>query len=303
MSTSQSFASGESAGAEKLLPTAFDIYKSISQLLDSDFFHRTPILEIYQSNHHRNDWLARSGEESMIPFISKEITADHFPDSVIAPFGGITMQQSGWMDVRKFVEKSSLFFANKNILIKGNIDESELHFKNKKVIWYNISANRLIFCNGYSGAQSTFFNNLPFLLSKGEIIEIECERLLDEYILNKGIYIVPVGNKRYKVGATFSWKELDQSPSQDGLNYLTEELKKIVKIPFKIVNHQAAIRPTTQDRRPFIGLHKTNPAIGIFNGMGTKGVMMAPYYAEQFARHLLYNEALDGEVAVSRFND
>ena len=287
--------------ADQLIPFSFDIYKEISKLINADFFHHKHIVEIYQSNHHRNDWLARSGEQSMQQYIGVEIPASYFADSVIAPYGGITIQQTAWMDVRKFVEAATNYFSKINCLIKGNINESEIHSEENKVTWKNISAKHLIFCNGYNGAQSTFFKNLPFLLSKGEIIEIECNALTDEYILNKGIYIVPSGNKTFKVGATFSWDKLDQVPSQNGKNFLVAELNKILKAPYKIINHSAAIRPTTQDRRPFIGLSKTNPLMGIFNGMGTKGVMMAPYFAAQFAGHLLFQDELDAEVSVLRF--
>ena len=287
--------------ADQMIPAAFRIYKEIALKIDSDFFYPVRLIEIYQSNHHRNDWMGRSGDPSMTQYIGNEIAASDFSKAVIAPFGGISILQSGWMDVKKFVGACRFYFKKKNLLIDGNINDSEVTIFNHQVIWKNVLAQKLIFCNGYKGIQSDFFKNLPFLLSKGEIMEIEAKELHTNDLLNRGIYIVPTSENRYKVGATFSWNELNQLPSQSARNFLSDELRKITTAPFSILNHMAAIRPTTKDRRPFIGLHSASPSIGIFNGMGTKGVMMAPYYAEQFVRHLIANGSLEKEVSITRF--
>jgi glycine/D-amino acid oxidase-like deaminating enzyme len=55
------------------------------------------------------------------------------------------------------------------------------------------------------------------------------------------------------------------------------------------------------ERRPFVGLHPQNPRLGILNGMGTKGCSLAPYFARQLVRHLLYKEPIHPEASVSRF--
>ena len=287
--------------ADQLIPAAFRIYKEVQSRIGTDFFYPAKLVEIYLSNHHRNDWMGRSGDPLMASYIGEELVESDFQKSVIAPFGGITVLHSGWLDVAKFVDACRSYFKKRNLLIDGNINDDHVTIDNKEVKWKNILAQKLIFCNGYNGIQSHFFKSLPFLLSKGEIIEIETQEFLTHDVLNRGIYIVPIGENRYKVGSTFSWQELNQTPTQGAKDFLSYELKKITHIPFSILNHQAAIRPTTKDRRPFIGLHNTIPSLGIFNGMGTKGVMMAPFYAEQFVQHLLFNGLLNEEVSITRF--
>jgi glycine/D-amino acid oxidase-like deaminating enzyme len=72
-------------------------------------------------------------------------------------------------------------------------------------------------------------------------------------------------------------------------------------VPYKIVEHKAAVRPTVKERRPFIGLHPQNNCIGIFNGLGTKGVLLAPFFSSHFADYLEDKKELMKEVDVKVF--
>lgn len=290
----------KSWNAEKLIPSALKIYNELAMLTGTDFFHIVPIVEIYQSVHHRNEWMARSSDTLMQDWIGDDISPEKIPAHVIAPLGGISLKQSGWLDVNKFIFTSRHYFREKNYTVDDHVLESEINFEKNKVRWKNFTADRIIFCNGNESINSTLFNNLPFRLSKGELIEIESTELNLSFILNKSVFILPTSNNIYKVGSTFSWNDLNTNPTTEGKTFLTTELEKMISCPYKIMNHSAAIRPTTKDRRPIIGIDQKNNSVGIFNGLGTKGVMIAPYYAEHFARHLLFGEPLDKEVFFER---
>jgi glycine/D-amino acid oxidase-like deaminating enzyme len=78
-------------------------------------------------------------------------------------------------------------------------------------------------------------------------------------------------------------------------------LQQWIKAPIRLLEHTAAIRPATLERRPFIGFHPTQPAIGIFNGMGTKGCSLAPFFAPQLVQHIQHQSPLLPEADVQRF--
>jgi glycine/D-amino acid oxidase-like deaminating enzyme len=120
-------------------------------------------------------------------------------------------------------------------------------------------------------------------------------------VINKGVFVLPLGDNKYRVGATYEWNELNELTTEKGKADLIEKLKKILKVPFEIIEHDAGIRPTVNDRRPLIGLHPEHPAVGVFNGMGTKAVMIAPYFAKQFVDFLENKNTLDPEVSIERF--
>jgi glycine/D-amino acid oxidase-like deaminating enzyme len=55
------------------------------------------------------------------------------------------------------------------------------------------------------------------------------------------------------------------------------------------------------ERRPFAGLHPIHASVGLFNGMGTKGCSLAPYFAKQFADFLIYQTPMEPLVDIDRF--
>lgn len=63
----------------------------------------------------------------------------------------------------------------------------------------------------------------------------------------------------------------------------------------------AGIRPTIKDRRPILGLHPKNKKLAILNGLGTRGVMIAPLMARKLYQHIENNMELGKEIAIDRF--
>ena len=76
----------------------------------------------------------------------------------------------------------------------------------------------------------------------------------------------------------------------------------MLKVPYEIRDHKAAVRPTVKDRRPLLGVHPEFPNIFIFNGLGTKGASQGPYFANHMADFLTENTPLDPEVDIRRFH-
>jgi len=74
-----------------------------------------------------------------------------------------------------------------------------------------------------------------------------------------------------------------------------------LKLPFTIIDHRAAVRPATLERRPFVGFHPQYNSVGIFNGMGTKGCSLAPFFANQLVQHIIHRTPIHSEADVKRF--
>lgn len=282
--------------ADQLIPSAITKYQSI----DPQLFTSKPILEIFTSIQQQNEWMNKSADENMQVWMGPSIHPDQPISGVHLPYGGISISNTGWLDVRMLMEKYKTSFKSQGVFIHDEVSESALFYENNEVKWKDITASAIIFCNGWRAAQNTSFSFLPFVPAKGEIMEIYCEGLDENYILNRGIYIIPTGNHHFKVGATFNWDDLTEVPTESGKQFLTNALEKIVSLPYSVTWHAAAVRPANKDRRPFIGMHHQNKQLGIFNGLGTKGAMMAPYFAEHFADHLLHGKTLMPEVSIER---
>ncbi|MBR9998761.1 MAG: FAD-dependent oxidoreductase, partial [Cyclobacteriaceae bacterium] len=163
-----------------------------------------------------------------------------------------------------------------------------------------IAAGKIIFCEGYTAAGNPYFNRIPFRPVKGEILYIRPEDSV-EFIFNRQIFIIPWDEGFYKVGATYDWNYKDTRPTIQAKNYLEDKLNRFLNVNYRITGQVAGIRPATLDRRPVIGLHPEHSSVGIFNGLGSKGVSLAPYFARMFVEYLLNNRELDKEVDIKRF--
>lgn len=170
------------------------------------------------------------------------------------------------------------------------------------VIYEGIHAQKIIFCEGHRGEENRWFRALPFSANKGEALFIECPGLEDRHIFKQHFLLAPLmQNGLFWVGSTYQNRFADAAPSAGFRQKTEQHLREWLKVPFTVVDHQAAIRPATVERRPFVGLHPQYPAIGILNGLGTKGTSLAPYFAHQLVQHLVHATPITPEADVKRF--
>jgi glycine oxidase len=222
--------------------------------------------------------------------------------NIKAAFGYACINTAGRLDIQKLISEYAKFLSQQNSIRNKKIDYEKLIIQPDSVIYDNIIARKIIFCEGPSASENPFFKNLKFKHSKGELLELKIPELKLNRIVSDEVFVLPVGNDRYKVGATYSWDALNNETTDSALEELLSKLGKIISLKPEIVNQKAGIRPTMHDRKPVIGLLPDNPQIGIFNGLGSKGVLLGPYFARQFADYLIGNsDYLHPEADIKRY--
>ena len=103
--------------------------------------------------------------------------------------------------------------------------------------------------------QNPFFNDLPLDGVKGELLIIKAPELSLDLIINTSVFILPLGNQLFKVGATYNWNDKTDTPTQEGKQELIDRIKEILSCNFEIISHYAGVRPTVKDRKPLVGTH------------------------------------------------
>jgi len=280
---------------------ALEFYSKQEQFFHTKFFFPKDLLEILSSTHEFNVWSERLDDPSINQFLADQPDKSLYENKLKEFFKTISLNGSGWMNIARYLEVSFQYFAKLKIIESGKFKMGELEISGSEFRYGHINAKNIIFCEGSDALHNPLWNWLPFNPSKGEVITISAPLLPEDYILLKGLFLIPLGNHRFCVGSTYTWDYQDELPTEEALQNLKSKLKNLINVPFEIVDHKSAIRPTTKDRRPLIGEHPKLKNVYMFNGLGTKGVLLGPYFANEFAQFLLSSGKLHPEVDLGRF--
>lgn len=289
--------------ADELIPFMDRFYTKTEEKLNTRFYYKKNIVKLFTEDQEKELWKKKSGEE-VGKYLGKEIRSEFLPNLIHSPEGTAEVLNAGNLDTLTYLTCFRTYFKEQGILIEEKFDHADLLIEEGNVKFNGHIADKIIFCEGYKALENPWFSWLPFKLTKGEILTIKLSgehQIPLEKVINKGVFILPLGKGLYKVGATSEWNDLNETPTEKGKKELSDKLDKVLRVPYEILEHKAGIRPTVNDRRPLIGIHPQHPQLAVFNGMGTKAVMLSPYFADQFANHLLHGSPIDKEADIARF--
>lgn len=286
--------------ADKVVPELLDFYKAASELLGAQLIHERAIIKPFTEEQEKSLWIKKAKDDHA--FLDRELYHGLKLTEKDLLAGYSRVLQAGNLDVKLFLEKTRDYLAQNGSYLAERFGYRDLQYNGQAVSYKAITAGHVIFCEGHLLRENPFFDHIPLKPAKGEVLTIRCEGLLpDRDILNKGIFIMPLGEYRYKVGATYDWEDLSDTPTEAAKQSLTGKLRAVISVPFEVTEHEAGVRPATIDRRPVVGTHAVYKHYHIFNGFGTKAVMLAPFFARQFADHLQNGKPLEPEVDPMRF--
>ncbi|MCU0340463.1 MAG: FAD-binding oxidoreductase [Spirosomaceae bacterium] len=288
--------------ADELFPFAQKFYGDMQDALHGTFQHLTDIYRPYRSIEEQNSYLAQTADPSIGKYVTE--TPDHqkFAPFIENSFGGLQITQAGWINCEQMLQKIMSFFVEKNQYFENEFDYEKVEIQQDSVIYEDIEIKKILFCEGFEARENPFFGWLPFNPVKGQSLIVYIEGYSIDEIVNQGNFVLPIDKEgKCRIGATYSWHDINWEISEDGKNFLEGKVKTFFKAPYRILEQQAGIRPSSKDRRPFVGLHPVYKQLGIFNGLGTKGITLAPYFAQQFAQFLETGEEIDAEVNIERF--
>jgi glycine/D-amino acid oxidase-like deaminating enzyme len=292
----------KAADVEALLPAAHDCYAKLSAFFQRQFYCDKPMLRIFRDGTELIHCKKRQKQADYAPYLAEFATPDQPIAEFSIPFGLIRQRQTGHLLTVPLLACLKQFFIEHNGYRQGALDYQAIQF-DSSVHWQDIAAKQVIFCEGYQGGQNPWFSWLPFQSAKGETLTLVHQVELPDAILNFGNWLIPVEPGKVRMGATFDREHLNAHPSQRGketlLNTLTPLCTSLAQST--VVEHQAAIRPCTVDKHPFIGKHPHHNQIAIFNGFGAKGSLQIPWYSQRFADYLLNRNPLPPSCDIQRY--
>jgi glycine/D-amino acid oxidase-like deaminating enzyme len=287
--------------ADELIPFADTFYRDCEQFLKQEFYWKKEIVKIFAEETEKEFWQTKANDPNLSRYLNQSIETDFFQDIIHNPVGATFVKDAANLFVSKYLADFRTYFSENNLLMDEKFDFNQLTVNPQNIKYKQVTATKIIFCEGYKVMDNPYFKWIPLKPAKGEVITVRIKNLPTDKIINKGVYMLPIGDDLFIVGTTYDWVNLNDEPTEKARTEIADKLSKVLKVPFEIVDQQAGVRPSVNDRRPLLGLHPEHQTIGIFNGMGTKGVMLSPYFAEHFLNALESKNNIDNEVNISRF--
>lgn len=279
---------------DALLPQLQETYRSMDSMLNINSFREMPILRLLSNVEEINNWEIKRMESAYSSYMGElsDITDERVRKHPAA--GNIL--NGGWLDTRCLLNNYRVYLKEKDCLTEEVFDWNEL--SNHQ--WKEISFRYLIACEGFAGNSNPFFSDLPLRPAKGQVMIVHIDGPDMAFVLNKNMLLIPLGNQHYKVGATVEHSD-GLTLTEAGLSELKEKIESVLDVPYNIVAREVGIRPTVKDRRPLLGASQKDENVFIFNGLGTKGVSLAPFFARHLLNHIIHSSELMKEVDVQRF--
>jgi len=286
--------------ADEIITFANSAYTALGKELGITAISQKNIIDFFPSPQMRVSFMQRVGEKAA--YVSEYSEQEYFRNNFNYNFGCGEIKPVYTVHLDSVLPAWRNHLKEKNLLLEEEFEIEQLKIAADKIQYKNITASKIIFCDGANCADNPYFKLLPFAPNKGELLLVEIPDLPTTNIYKKGMMLAPLSKQGlWWIGSNYAW-QFDNPKQTPAFKEKTEALlKEWLKVPFRIVDHLAGIRPATLERRPFVGLHPLFPNIGILNGMGTKGCSLVPYFAKQFVEYLLYKKPVLAEADINRY--
>lgn len=282
---------------DEFYPVAREFYRWVERETGEELYVEIPIQRLFKNTGEQAEFDRRLKDPGFADYVLDNGVPDK--SGLCAEAGGFLMQ-GAYLKVVQFLQASKLQLIERQSYQVGEVVPGSLTIDPSGVQWNGLGFDQVVFCEGWTGRGNPFFDWVPFKPTKGEVLEIHCEGLGRHRIINRGGFIAPLGNTRFRAGATYEWEQLDSQTTEAAKEAICEKVRGMTSLPFEIIGHKAGVRPVIHESKALLGRHPSEQHLVFFNGLGFKGVLNGPFLSAMLARHLVQGSPLEEEVDVRK---
>lgn len=280
---------------------AIPFYKQVvNKLNDVNMLKNQPVLRRFDSIEEQNKWFEACDKPLLERFLSDQLIS-YATRELNTPFKLGEVKHTGRIMLSTMLDAYISYLDTASSYRNEGFHYDELSYVDKMWVYGNVKAKYILFAEGHRVMDNIFFKDLPIQGNKGEYLIIKSPELKLDFIFKSSVFIIPLGDDLYKVGATFDREDKTLSTTQNARDEIVHKLEKVLNVDYEIVDQVAGIRPTVGDRKPILGRHAIHKGMYVFNGMGSRGILTAPLCAEWLIDHIELRKKINPLVDVSRF--
>ena len=286
----------------RCLAEAEIFYHQLELKAGRKFYHNQPVVRIFTDEKQRTKWERKKETHGGWASEVDDSGELSLASPLKFPFGSIEMPAGAWLDTKAFLHEVQELLRNEGAWREDEFFQDEVVFEADHVTWKDVTADKVILCQGaYGLGQGGWYGDVPHRSAKGEVLTIWLDGIDESKRYHSDGWIAPRGGGVWKAGANYDWDQLDSVPTDEGKDEILAKLRKWIDIPIEVIGHEAGVRPIIRNSQPLIGLCPDQPQVGFFNGLGSKGTLMAPAVADHFAAYLCGECALDEELDLTHW--
>lgn len=269
---------------DEYISKALDFYRWSEELLGMDYFFPVEIIRFLSSEEARSAWDKRLDDPEYDAYVSNK--KYQLLDEMNRPYGiltgGYRLDTPGWVTaVRHF------------LIAKGLLEILSEPYKTNSP-----TDGITVFTTGALDPNVS----VGIIPNKGESLILRMPEWKIPLIIKEDVFIVPLDEDHlFWVGSHYEpWPE-NAFITVEAKNRILNAIRNVYNGNLEVIAHMVGIRPTVDDRRPLIGAYPGRPGQYIFNGVGTKGTSLAPFWSEQLIEHILEGLPLSEDVFPGRY--
>jgi glycine/D-amino acid oxidase-like deaminating enzyme len=286
---------------------AATFYESLARDIGQQVLSEVAIHRILASVEEQNNWMVASDKEILSRFLSPKIVKNN-NTAISAPFGLGAVTQAKIMKPYATLKTYHDFLKKQDQFIEAQFDYQELIITKTAVQYKDIKATKIVFAEGSGVVHNPYFTidispkgEKVFVGNKGEYIIIKAPELQSEAILKGPVMVIPLGDDLYKVGASYGRDDYSTNATLGACEEISAKLSKMISCDFSVVDQVTGIRPTVKDRKPLVGSLQNTKSVSFLNGLGTRGLTMAPSLAGHLYDYLENDVQIPELIDIKRF--
>jgi len=287
----------------EMLDAAFGFYRT--WLGAMNLFQELPLIRLFENGDSKNLW-AKAVKRGTAP---REYTplAEFSREAGTLPgdWEGVVIKGSAVLMAEKAIVALNTLVGERGNLLPGTFDHAALHPEGLAWKYGDTIYDRVVFAEGVRVQNNPWFQFLPLSPLKGQALVLASQVLKDfpRLLLHGHHWLVPLNNGNWYFGSTREKEFRDPHADSQGREELLHGFVRLfgyVPREDHIFDQPSGVRPVSHDRYPYLGEHPDVRGIYCFNGLGSKGVLMAPWCAQQLVRHFTEGQKLPLETDLRR---
>lgn len=269
-----------SPDVKNIFSYTFEWYRMQEKRFSKRFFYPKPTAHFFSSNDTASYVDMRRNDSEYTSFLGSDLSSEAF--SLLEPYyGGVAIHSSAYLDVTAFLDEALDLFRDQQCLVNSRVEFKDLHIHSSSIRWKSLTANAIVFCSGFKSFRMPLWDFLTPKLAKGDVLTLQLSRMPRTHIIKRGYWLLPFHDKTFKFGSTYIPEDTRLEIDSIHTDMLLSSFYDMFGYEPRVVSQQTGVRPVLHDRQPIFSPHPMHRNVYLFNGLGSKGVTLAPFMAHQ----------------------